>query len=706
MIKYILHIILFLSFAQLLHSQEGGVTSFKLPFRNSLTFNKYTTNPTFSFVREQNKYISFSNKRELVQFDNAPQSYLFGYSGRLRENMGFGIGLYQQDYGVLTTFGGVLNYAYNVVLDRYSNLTFGLNIGFYKSGINKGNVITNIPEPLLETIPSNMLVTINPGINYGTTFLDFGLSLNNFALYNISASKLIEEDPERGIQAHIMYTGYIENRGLFDNAKFSGLIRSEFKRKNTIVSGIMMLMIPKGVWAQVGYNSFYGASAGIGLNLTNHFSIEYNFEKTLGELSNFGPSHEIVLAYKFKNKHRYYYGDVYEVGAIIPEARKRVTTSKRTRTKQNANKTKLAARAKAEKQAELLAETKAKEETKAREAADEAIAKSKEEDRVKAEKQAEILAETKAKEEVKTREAAEVAERLVPIPVDPITVSMNELTQLADDSKIKQEELLSKLRETVASRTQDLNDLKDENDLSDKGIYKEPKPFKSITAENTALEALKIDIDNVINEQDIKIKKLETLYNDRLKNISKEQDSISTIYLDEILILKTAQSKARRTKLSLVSELEAIGKALEIERKRRIKRAAYDNPEDRYTKDMATLNRIKQTSTVSSVPLNSEDFDFGEELGNNVIILKDVQHIESGYYLVLAVHGNIVKRDDFLRKTVASGQADVNFFYDVNTSKYYIYFEKFDSIEAAGKAMQLNDNKPYKSKMTMVKIEN
>ena len=130
------------------------MVAFDLPVRNSLKFNRYLLNPTFSFVREQNKYVSFTNKREMLGFDNAPSTYLFGYSGRLRENMGIGIGLFQQNYGVLTTFGGVTNFAYNVVINRDSNLTFGMNVGLYKSGINDGEVITNFPDPSIINIPS------------------------------------------------------------------------------------------------------------------------------------------------------------------------------------------------------------------------------------------------------------------------------------------------------------------------------------------------------------------------------------------------------------------------------------------------------------------------------------------------------------------------------------------------------------------------
>jgi len=68
-----------ISFSQ----EDDGVVALDLPIRNSLVFNRYTINPTFSFVREQHKYISISNKKEWAQFDNAPETYLLlmeGYS--------------------------------------------------------------------------------------------------------------------------------------------------------------------------------------------------------------------------------------------------------------------------------------------------------------------------------------------------------------------------------------------------------------------------------------------------------------------------------------------------------------------------------------------------------------------------------------------------------------------------------------------------
>ena len=804
-----------------LSSQEGTVVAYALPARNSLKFNQYAINPTFSFVREQNKYITFTNKREWVQFDDAPQTYLFSYSGRFKENSGIGVGLFQQNYGVLTTFGGVLNYAYNVTLGRESNLTFGMNLGFYQSGINEGNVITNMPDPTLDNIPKNSLLTVNPGINYGTAFFDFGVSLNNLVLYNLKSSEIIEDNPEQSIQAHVMYTGYMNSGGFFDESKFSTLLRSEFKKDQTVISGIAMLTVPKGIWAQAGYNTLYGVSAGVGLNITTQIALEYNYEKAIGDLSTFGNSHEITLAYKFKNKERYNYsGDDDEEALLSTKRTKRVLASRNTSLKLDAESRKiateeaknriesrkLAALAKSEErklaqEAKLKTDadtnTKLEEEAKAKveEAAkvkleQEEKAKVEEAERMKFEAEKEtrlkLEAEAKAEEasrlqkqaaakakaqelarlklqqeeakakaeeaklkleaeikakaeevekirleavEAKAREdkaaknkletvakaKAEEEERIrleelggvvISAPTDETTRYINDLTKLTVDTNLAQQELLMKLQEKVASKEQDLKDLKEENDLSEQGIYKAPKAFKSVSAENNAIESLKLEIDDVIKAQNLKITELEKLYEERVKNTRNKKDSTNVNYLKAIETLKSEQLQAIQTKENLFTSLEDIKVATEIERKRRIKRAAYDNEEDRYKKDRTALNIIKQNTLVTSEVFKTEDFDFGMEPSNNIQILKDVKNVDKGYYLVIAIQSEVAKRDAFLTKTVAAGQADIDFFFDVNTSKYYIYYNKFNSLDEAKNALEARGSEPYNSKMSIIKIEN
>ena len=844
---HLLFIILVFCFAQMGYSQgDDGVVSLDLPIRNSLVFNRYVINPTFSFVREQNKYISINNKREWVQFENAPETYLASYSGRFAENIGAGLAVFQQNYGVLTTFGGLLNFAYNAKLNTNSNLTFGINIGAYKSGINTANVVTNFSDPSLQNVPSNFLLTVNPGINYGTEFLDFGVSVNNFALYNFESSLLIEDNPKQSIQAHVMHTGYIDGRGFLSNTKVSALLKSEFRKDETIISGLAMINIPKGIWLQLGYNNVYGVSGGLGLNITPQIALEYNIEKAIGELVEFGPSHDITLAYRFITKNNYKYNGDDEVSGLFSKKRKRKPTVKVSQAElegiraraaerkaqakldlESDKKAKVEAEAKAkllaeekarqeaeekaklleeqkakreaeaqdkieadkrakeiaetrariraeqkakqeaEAQAKLLAEQKAKQEAEAQtkllaeqKAKDEAEAKAKllEEQKAKqeaetqarllaeqkakdeaeaqakllaeqkakqeAEAQAKLLAEQKAKdeaeakakllEEQKAKQEAEAKllaeqkanEDLVTNPKDDLGKSMKALAKLTDDSKATQNDLLKRFDEIVAIKNKDLKDLKEENDLSDQGIVVQPRPFKSVTAENNALSAIKSDLDNVIKTRNEKIEELKALYEQRTRIKNTELDEVNLFYKNKIKRLTEEQLKAVQARAELDTKLESIKVATEFEKRRRIKRAAFDNEEDRYSQDRAMLKNIKQRTALSNTPPKAEDFDFGEEQGNSIKILKNIKNVESGYYMIIAVHSNRDKRNDFVTKVVASGRTDVDFFHDVNTSKYYIYYEKFDSIENANAALNNKGNRPYNGKMSIVKIEN
>ncbi|MEY8848990.1 PorP/SprF family type IX secretion system membrane protein [Psychroserpens sp. XS_ASV72] len=733
--KPIYALIILMCSLQLLQAQEDdGVVALTLPVRNSLTFNRFAMQPTFSFVREQTKYISLYNKREWSQFEDAPLTYMAGYTGRFAENIGAGLSVFQQNYGVLTTFGGVTNFAYNLRMNRDSNLTFGMNIGAYKSGLNTGNVVSNVDDPALANVPENFLLTISPGINYGTAFIDFGVAINNLAAYNFNTSEMLQDNPEQGIQAHLMYTGYMSTRGFFDETKFSGLIRSEFKTDETVISALAMLTVPKGFWAQVGYNSVFGISGGAGINITPQIAIEYNFEKAIGDLTEFGPSHDITLAYRFKSNKYYDYSSEDEVvGLISGNKRKPIISNASKSRKETDAKRKLAeqkAKEEAAEQARLLGEQKAKEEAaeqarllaeqKAKEeAAEQARLLAEQKAKEEAAEQARLLAEQKAKEEAEEQarllaeqKAKEVAEKatdlesdIIANPQDDITKAMYELAKETEDTKTQQRELLQQFDDMVEVKNEDLKALKEENDLSEQGIAVQPRPFKSITEENNRLNRIKSNLDNIISNRSSKIKELKELYDDKYETDTLYNDEVFLFYRKTIKQLESEQKQAIEARSNLEIRLEDIKVATEYERRRRIKRAAFDNEEERYSLDRAALKNIKETTTVTNSLLSPSDFDFGEERSDNIQILKNVNHVDNGYYVIMAVHTDIEKRNEFVRKVVSTGESNVNFFYDVNTSKYYIYSKKYESIDMANEALN-NRNKSYNEKVSLVKIEN
>ena len=292
----------------------------------------------------------------------------------------------------------------------------------------------------------------------------------------------------------------------------------------------------------------------------------------------------------------------------------------------------------------------------------------------------------------------------IPQPKDRELIAIDNLAAAVAVTKTKQQDLLSRLTIVIANKEKELLAMKQENDLSEKGIYTEPKPFKSSGAESRELETLKTEFTEITKNQKDKIRELENTYTEKVKKGNPEDESLLRTYSETIQNLKEEHLAAIQANVELNQSLQKIQEATEIEKKRRIKRASFMNVDDRFAQDNATLKRIKETTAVSATPLQSKDFDSGEEQPE-VQIVKTVKNVSRGYYVVIAVHNEVAKRDDFLTKAVASGQQNVNFFYDANSSKYFIYYDSFDTIEAAKQALNSKGSLPYNGKMSIVKVE-
>ena len=296
--KYLL--ITTLLFCITVFSQENANSSFDISLKNSIKFNKYLINPAFSFAKETAPTLTIVNRRQWVDFENAPQFYFANYLGRLSNRSRFGIGIYQQSAGVLKNFGGVVNYSYAVPVGDESILAFGINTYFYNSTFDFGKIITVENEPLLQNQKANSLIGLKPGINFGTEFFDFGVSVNNLVLYNLATSEMVKDNQENSYLGHVMYTGYINSyRRFLDDAKFSTLVFVEKKNDATALAANLLLDIPNKAWIQGGYNTLYGFSAGVGITISERFSLGYNYDLGLGDVSELGSSHQFLLAYTF-----------------------------------------------------------------------------------------------------------------------------------------------------------------------------------------------------------------------------------------------------------------------------------------------------------------------------------------------------------------------------------------------------------------------
>jgi len=310
--KYItLSLIVFLSFTVTVQAQENDpILPYRVAPQNLLKFNRFLINPTFSTVREDKSYVNLLHRNQSVQFQDNDQTYFLSYSGRIGDKSGLGLSLYSQKIGPISNIGVLANYAYGIKLSDKSNFTFGGNLAYYSSGLNRNSVdVIDQDDFLLNGTEDSNVLSFQPGFNISYGKFDFGAFAENLIEYNLKTSKSLSDFADKGYSAHLQYTHpFVKSTGLLENARLMPLARvrmnSQRVRSNEendlTYGGSLILDLPKLGWLQGGYDTFYGASVGAGFNINKRLSLGYTMEKGFGtNFENFGPTHEISFAYSF-----------------------------------------------------------------------------------------------------------------------------------------------------------------------------------------------------------------------------------------------------------------------------------------------------------------------------------------------------------------------------------------------------------------------
>ncbi|MHA3789556.1 PorP/SprF family type IX secretion system membrane protein [Flavobacterium hauense] len=288
-----------------LYAQDAPVLVFSPQPQNNVKYNRFLLNPAFSFVREDNRYVSLYHRNQWVQYDDSPKVYMLAYSGKFTDKAGFGFGMYQQTVGVINSWGGIANYAYNVKIKQKFDLTFGFNVAYYNSGINKNRAITAEPDPLIMAMRNNSLVSINPGVNLEYKQFDFGLYAENMINYDFKSADMAKEYTNKSFSGHLMYTHQmVAMKDLFQDSEFRLMLRGRNSELYGFgLGGSLLVNFPRIGWVQAGTDDYYGIAIGMGFHFTKKLSLGYTYERiTKDGLVNLGPTHEITMVFCLKDR--------------------------------------------------------------------------------------------------------------------------------------------------------------------------------------------------------------------------------------------------------------------------------------------------------------------------------------------------------------------------------------------------------------------
>lgn len=286
-------------------AQDTPVLTFNIPSQNNLKYNRFLLNPTLSFVGEDNTYVSLYHRNQWIQFKDSPKVYMLAYTGKFSDRAGFGFGLYQQNLGVIVSFGGIANYAYNVKLNENMDLTLGFNFAYYNSGVDRNRTVTEEPDPILLAMRNNSLFSVKPGFNLRYRNFNFGVYAENFIDYDFKSNKLAKDYSDKTFSAHIMYSHEMSSlTDLFEGSSFRLMARGKVSQENDLgLGGSLVVDFPRFGWFQTGIDDFYGVGVGLGFHFTKRLSLGYTYERTIKEgLVNLGPTHEITMIFSFQDR--------------------------------------------------------------------------------------------------------------------------------------------------------------------------------------------------------------------------------------------------------------------------------------------------------------------------------------------------------------------------------------------------------------------
>lgn len=277
----------------------------KSSYHNQLFFNRFLINPTFSLVRENKSYLNILHRNQYATFDDNSQNYFVGFSNKLNNRTALGIGVYSQWSGVIQEFGFNANYATSVRLGSKSTLTFGTNVTYFNTGLDKNRVVANGEDTELSDAQKESKIAIQPGITLSLGKFDFGIYAENLFNYNQSSNDFQTNLNVKSLRAMLQYSHHFRaTNGFFKSARLMPLIQVNRNLDQSFsYRGSLLLDLPKYGWFQTALDDRFGLSMGLGFNLSKKMSLGYLMEKELSQQdADFGWNHELSLAYTFEDR--------------------------------------------------------------------------------------------------------------------------------------------------------------------------------------------------------------------------------------------------------------------------------------------------------------------------------------------------------------------------------------------------------------------
>lgn len=298
-IKPLFFIFLFLKFNIL--KAQNITDSFEIPLQSFLKFNTTLINPSLGVYSTKKAEVFAFYRNQSTDLTDAPKTYLLNFNANKRNNYGYGLSAYQKTVGIFKSFGAIGNYSKGILLSDENILSLGFNIIAFNTDLNS-NIIVGMDDPLLQNFEKTNSIVINPGVSLQIKNLNFGITVPNLFDYNFKIKKQTTDFAAKTYVGHLKYeTPKNESNNLFENSNLALTTIGKYTKNNDLeYTAGLVYNAPKIGWLQSSYNTIYGISAGIGINISPKIALGYAYEKNIiNKLTDIGATHDVFLTFNF-----------------------------------------------------------------------------------------------------------------------------------------------------------------------------------------------------------------------------------------------------------------------------------------------------------------------------------------------------------------------------------------------------------------------
>jgi len=273
------------------------------PLVTQYMFNGLYINPAYAGSHEcWSSTFTYRNQWTGANFNGAPETAIAAVDGPIRgQNMGLG-GIFIHDrIGVTTQNAFLLNYSYQLVLNKKSKLAFGLSAGLSQYNANLRDVL--IWEEQDAVYASNTSVVI-PRMGFGAYYYAekyyLGISILTLLAYDSAENFNMDLSRASFLRRHYLLTGGIV-LDVSKQVKFKPSVLIKYVESAPIEGDINFSAIFRDAfWIGASYRTGDALAIILEYQTNSYFRIGYSYDITITDLRSYSNgSHEIMIGVDF-----------------------------------------------------------------------------------------------------------------------------------------------------------------------------------------------------------------------------------------------------------------------------------------------------------------------------------------------------------------------------------------------------------------------